>query len=218
MQEENDLVIPGSNTVWGALKQDPDGCSEEQKDAVKFFVKVALVALEGKLKKASYRGRASLVTLFPKKKWYHMIAQALIFLSHMSTLDNIKANKMQESSDNSTDCDEGNERKTKRRRLVLKDDCKERETAYLKLAQECQAFRMNKENKKILAKWDIVVGLGQGDQSVNNGPDSRPRTIPPRPDIESDQNNNIYAFLAEQHQNLEESEDEGDDQIQRDMV
>ena len=54
---------------------------------------------------------------------------------------------------------------------------------------------------------------------MNNGPDSRPRTIPPIPDIESDQNNNnIYAFLAEQHQNLEESEDEGDDQIQSEFV
>ena len=68
MQEENDLVIPGSNTVWRALKQDPDGCSEEEKDAVKFFVKVALVALEGKLKKKQLPGKGITGDIVPKEE------------------------------------------------------------------------------------------------------------------------------------------------------
>ncbi len=153
------------NFFYQALEKGPENCSNEERDAVRFFMVVPLLSRADPARK-----NFPLWKVFTKKRWHLSFALAATLYTRFSDSGNIVANIDSDSS--------GSDRKVKRRKCcptnaVIRDAAEE----YIQFCGIFRALRKSDGAEELFNRWDEVIGhthCGDNRRDVAKRPSIQP--------------------------------------------
>ena len=149
--EDSDICVPTRETLTEAFAKMPGECTNEEREAVKFFYKVPLLTSEKRLRQKGVMQVNSVMGLLGNY-WKHCMGYALTLVEKMSDMENIIQNSQTKGDTNA---------KKRRQKMMTKKKRSEfAETYYLNVKYFKDAKNTNADEAEArFMEWDKLAGI-----------------------------------------------------------
>jgi hypothetical protein len=184
--------IPPSTTVMAALEKSPENCTEEEKTAVEFFYRKALVCVEANIASKEVWTASNTYWSILLKDWYFVFATALTLLDRYSSVTNIVENLRRKDSSES---DSSKECKRTRARLHTKAEKDAVRNLYFHYCTKFRKMQAGAGAEERMKQWDKLYSPA-AKQASKKGAKDRRSIAPAEHRARSNEPSAIDAFLS----------------------